>query len=102
MGCAAGIDEWIADVSPGTWSHPANERPRLHDSESAFSPFAPALRALCLKALAKSGKLSNRLLRLLVWRVQDKAERYNRGIRLSTMKQDKKLQEALGFAGTRR
>ena len=34
--------------------------------------------------------------------MQDRAERYNRGIRLETMNQDKKLQTALGFAGTRR
>ena len=70
--------------------------------DELFQRFAPILRALCLKAAAKTGKLPDRLLRLLVWRVQDKAERYNRGIRISTMKQDKKLQEALGFAGTNR
>jgi preprotein translocase subunit SecA len=70
--------------------------------DELFLRFAPLLRALCVKAAAKTGKLPDRLLRLLVWRVQDRAERYNRGIRLSTMKQDKKLQAALGFAGTRR
>jgi hypothetical protein len=60
------------------------------------------LRMLCLKLFPKNGKLPDRLLRLLVWRVQEKAERHNRGIRLSTMKQDKKLNEALGFAGVKR
>jgi hypothetical protein len=42
------------------------------------------------------------MLRLLVRSVQQKAERYNRKIRLTTMKQDKKLQTALGFAGSKR
>jgi preprotein translocase subunit SecA len=70
--------------------------------DELFGRFTPALRALCLKAIPKGGRLAHGLLRLLVWRVQDKAERYNRGIRLETMKQDKKLQTALGFAGTKR
>jgi preprotein translocase subunit SecA len=70
--------------------------------DELFLRFAPTLRMLCLKSLSKNGKLSDRLLRLLVWRVQDKAERYNRGIRLATQKQDRKLQEMLGFAGVKR
>jgi preprotein translocase subunit SecA len=70
--------------------------------DELFRRFAPALRALCVKAVSKDGKLPSWLLRLLVWRVQDRAERYNRGIRLQTMKQDKKLQTALGFAGVKR
>ena len=64
--------------------------------------FAPLLVALCRKLTPKDGNLAPWLLRLLVWRVQDKAERYNRGIRLETMKQDKKLMTALGFAGVKR
>ncbi len=70
--------------------------------DELFQRFAPALRALCASAMAKNGRLPKWMLKLLVWRVQDHAERYNRGIRLMTMKQDRKLQEALGFAGTRR
>jgi preprotein translocase subunit SecA len=67
-----------------------------------FRRFAPLLTAVCLKVTPDGGKVPARLLKLLVWSVQQTAERYNRGIRLQTLKQDKKLQEMLGFAGVRR
>ncbi len=68
--------------------------------DELFQRFAPGLRALCLKAT--SGIVPKWLLKFLVWRVQQRAERYNRGIRLETLKQDRKLQTMLGFAGSKR
>ncbi len=68
--------------------------------DELFRRFAPGLRALCLKAT--SGIVPKWLLKFLVWRVQQRAERYNRGIRLETLKQDRKLQTMLGFAGSKR
>ena len=70
--------------------------------DEAFRRFAPALRALCLKATPAGGIVPKWLLRFLVERVQQKAERYNRGIRLETLKQDRNLQTMLGFAGFKR
>jgi preprotein translocase subunit SecA len=70
--------------------------------DELFLRFAPALRRLCLKAAPAGGIVPRWLLKFLVWRVQQKAERYNRRIRLETLKQDKKLQTMLGFAGSRR
>jgi preprotein translocase subunit SecA len=86
----------------GRQGEPGTVEAMVSLEDELLGRFAPLLRALCLKAIPRNGKLAPWLLRLLVWRVQDKAERYNRGIRLETMKQDKKLQTALGFAGTKR
>jgi preprotein translocase subunit SecA len=69
--------------------------------DDLFGRFAPALQSLLGKA-AKDGRVPRWLLAVLVRRVQSAAERYNRGVRLETLKQDRKLQQALGFAGTRR
>jgi len=64
--------------------------------------FAPALRELRLKAAPAGGGVPRWLLKFLVLRVQQKAERHNRRIRLETLKQDRKLQTMLGFAGFKR
>src|SRR6266700_1430948 len=70
--------------------------------DELFQRFAPALRELCLKAAPAGGIVPRWLLKFLVLRVQQKAERHNRRIRLETLKQDKKLQTMLGFAGSKR
>ena len=43
--------------------------------DELFGRFTPALRALCLKAISRKGKLPRWLLKLLVSRVQSNAER---------------------------
>ncbi len=70
--------------------------------DELFRRFAPALRALCLRAAPAGSIVPRWLLKFLVWRVQQKTERYNRRIRLETLKQDRKLQTMLGFAGSKR
>ena len=70
--------------------------------DELFQRFAPALRELCLKAAPDGGIVPRWLLKFLVLRVQQKAERHNRRIRLETLKQDRKLQTMLGFAGSKR
>jgi preprotein translocase subunit SecA len=70
--------------------------------DELFGRFAPVLRRLCLEATPSGGIAPRWLLKFLVTRVQLKAERYNRGVRLETLKQDKKLQTMLGFAGSKR
>jgi preprotein translocase subunit SecA len=70
--------------------------------DEVFKRYAPWLRAICVKATPAGAAVSNVLLRLLVSAAQRKAERTNRKIRLETQKQDRKLQEMLGFAGTAR
>ena len=70
--------------------------------DELFARFTPVLRALCMRLTPEGGQLPGWLLKLLVARVQSKAERYNRNIRIETQKQDKKLQTALGFAGVKR
>jgi preprotein translocase subunit SecA len=70
--------------------------------DELFRRFAPVPRALCASVASERGEVPPWMLRLLVRSVQQKAERYNRKIRLTTMKQDKKLQTALGFAGSKR
>jgi preprotein translocase subunit SecA len=69
--------------------------------DELFGRFAPVLRSLIGKA-THGGQVPRWLLALLVQRVQSKAERYNRGVRLETLKQDRKMQQALGFAGSQR
>jgi preprotein translocase subunit SecA len=70
--------------------------------DELFIRFAPLLRKLCLNVMSKTGTLQPWLLRWLVHRVQKKAEAYNRRIRLDTMRQDKKMQTMMGFAGAKR
>ncbi|KQQ94887.1 preprotein translocase subunit SecA [Massilia sp. Leaf139] len=68
--------------------------------DELFIRFAPLLRAAMLPAARRCGSLSPRLLNLLVRHAQGVAERYNARIRLSTIKQDRKLQSLLAFSGT--
>jgi preprotein translocase subunit SecA len=98
---SARIDRQLFGRS-GRQGQPGTVEGMVSLEDELLGRFAPLLRALCLKAIPRGGKLAPWLLRLLVRRVQDKAERYNRGIRLETMKQDRKLMTALGFAGTKR
>src|SRR5262249_15475062 len=70
--------------------------------DELFGRFAPVLRQLCLRAAPAGGTVPRWLLKFLVRRVQRKAERYNRGVRLETLKQDRNLQTMLGFAGSKR
>lgn len=55
---------------------------------------------LAAGSATQRGIVSPLLLRALVYVAQGLAERHNRGIRMSTLKQDKKLQQMLGFSGT--
>ena len=57
---------------------------------------------MCLRTLPEGNVLPGRLLRVLVALAQNTAERYNRNIRMHTLKQDRKLHEMLGVAGIQR
>ena len=85
-----------------TVMHRRTEDTQVSLEDELFQRFAPVLRALCLKAAPAGGIVPRWLLKILVLRVQQKAERHNRRIRLETLKQDKKLQTMLGFAGSKR
>ncbi len=68
--------------------------------DDVFRRYTATLSRLAAKSATRHGKISPLLLRGLVSVAQALAERHNRGIRMRTLKQDKKLQEMLGFSGT--
>lgn len=68
--------------------------------DELFLRFAPLLRSIAVRAARKNQMVSPRLLNLLVDYAQIMAERHNAGIRMSTIKQDRKLQSLLAFSGT--
>ena len=68
--------------------------------DDVFRRYTATLSRLAAKSATRHGKISPLLLRGLVRVAQALAERHNRGIRMRTLKQDKKLQEMLGFSGT--
>ena len=68
--------------------------------DELFLRYAATFSKLVAASALRRGEISPRLLRILVRIGQALAERHNRGIRMSTMKQDKKLQRMLGFSGT--
>ncbi|GAB3537685.1 hypothetical protein GCM10027343_01460 [Noviherbaspirillum agri] len=70
--------------------------------DELFERFAPLMLAVCKRVTPRGGKVPDRLLNMLVSSVQNTAERHNRKIRLETTKQDKKMQEMMGFAGVER
>jgi len=67
--------------------------------DELFKRFAPAWLSLCLRLTAPQGRVPRWLRHLLVRQAQARAERHNRRIRMDTLKQDRKLKTALGFAG---
>lgn len=68
--------------------------------DELFRRYAPMLSKLAAGVVPRNGKLSPLVLHALVSIGQALAERHNRGIRMSTLKQDKKLQQMLSFSGT--
>lgn len=66
--------------------------------DELFARYAPALKR-ALAAALRGNTVHPRLTKLLVSLAQNKAERHNARIRLDTLKQDKKLQGMLAFAG---
>lgn len=67
--------------------------------DDLFKRFAPFLLAMVQRTSARQGAVPPRLLNLLVRYSQMIAERHNAGIRISTLKQDRKLQSLLAFSG---
>jgi preprotein translocase subunit SecA len=67
--------------------------------DELFVRFAPLLRSIAVRAAGRGG-LPPKLLNALVDLAQVMAERHNAGIRMSTIKQDRKLQSLLAFSGT--
>lgn len=68
--------------------------------DELFLRFAPLLRSFALRAVGQGQTVPPRLLKLMVDFAQIMAERHNAGIRMSTIKQDRKLQSLLAFSGT--
>jgi preprotein translocase subunit SecA len=68
--------------------------------DELFVRFVPHLRSLALHATRQCQTVSPWLLNLLVDYAQIMAERHNAAIRMSTIKQDRKLQSLLAFSGT--
>lgn len=69
--------------------------------DDLFNRYAPLPLHLVRRHAAKSGQVPTWLLKLLVSYAQMIAERHNAGIRIATLKQDRKLQSLLAFSGTR-
>jgi preprotein translocase subunit SecA len=67
--------------------------------DEVFKRFAPLLWSLAKAVAARRGTVPPWLLHLLVKTAQALAERHGVRTRLATLKQDKKLQAALGFSG---
>lgn len=68
--------------------------------DELFRRYAKSLSGIAVKSAAGQGRVPPALLRVLVAVAQGLAEQRNRGIRMSTLKQDRKLQQMLGFSGT--
>jgi preprotein translocase subunit SecA len=68
--------------------------------DELFVRFAPLLRSIAQRAALRGNTVPPKLLNLMVDFAQIMAERHNRGIRMSTIKQDRKLQSLLAFSGT--
>jgi len=67
--------------------------------DDLFRRYAPLLLGIAKRISAQRGEPPLWLLNLLVKYSQIVAERHNAGIRMSTLKQDKKLQSLLAFSG---
>lgn len=67
--------------------------------DELFVRFAPLLRAALMRPVQIGGSISARSLELLVRYAQFSAERHNAGVRMATLKQDRKLQSLLAFSG---
>lgn len=68
--------------------------------DELFRRYALSLTRLASNGAIRHGRVPRLLLQALVGVAQTLAERHNRGVRMSTLKQDRKLQRMLGFAGT--
>ena len=68
-------------------------------TDELFMRFAWPLNRLSQRISAQQPYLPTWLVRAMVKLAQSRAERHNRHIRLSTMKQDRKTQDMMGFAG---
>jgi preprotein translocase subunit SecA len=68
--------------------------------DELFVRFAPLLRSVALRASLQGKTVPPKLLNMMVDMAQIMAERHNRGIRMSTIQQDRKLQSLLAFSGS--
>ena len=68
--------------------------------DELFRRYAPTLSKPAMGSAKRRGEVSPWLLRALVRVAQALAESRNRGIRMRTLKQDRKLQKMLGFSGS--
>lgn len=68
--------------------------------DDLFRRYAPFLLAVVRRIAIRKGAVPPGLLNMLVSYSQLLAERHNAGIRISTLKQDRKLQSLLAFSGT--
>lgn len=68
--------------------------------DELFRRYAKGLSKIVANSARRHGNISPHLLQMLVRLAQALAERHNRGVRMSTLKQDRKLQQMLGFSGT--
>ena len=67
--------------------------------DELFLRFAWPLNGLAQRVTGQHQRLPAWLVRAMVRLAQLRAERYNRSTRLNTMKQDRKTQDMMGFAG---
>jgi preprotein translocase subunit SecA len=67
--------------------------------DELFIRYAPLLHGVIKRISSRKGMVHPRLLKLLVSYAQIVAERHNAGIRVATLKQDRKLKSMLGFSG---
>ncbi len=67
--------------------------------DDLFARFAPLFLGMVKRISDQQGAVNPMLLRLLVSYAQIIAERHNAGIRIPTLKQDRKLQSLLAFSG---
>lgn len=68
--------------------------------DELFRRYVPLLSKNFARFWVGSGRFNAALFRVLVKYAQTKAERHNRGIRLDTIKRDRKWLQALGFVGS--
>ena len=68
--------------------------------DDLFARFAPLLLRMVRGVTNNNGPVSPKLLNILVSYSQIVAERHNAGIRIATLKQDRKLQSLLAFSGS--
>ncbi|MEY4755005.1 MAG: preprotein translocase subunit SecA, partial [Pseudomonadota bacterium] len=86
----------------GRQGDPGSVRAIVCAQDSLFVEQLGALMRWLAPARSGSAGLLRRLLPLLRWQAQRRAEQHNRQVRLQTLEQDRRLQSLIGFAGAQR